>query len=123
MLVGIVILLACQAVGEWLAARLGLPLPGPVLGMTLLAVALAVARRVPAGVTLVADVLLRAMPLFFIPAGVGVLVLSDTLRAAWLPITVALVVSTLLAIASTALVMKVALRLLSSRARAEKKVG
>lgn len=123
MLVGIVILLACQAVGEGLATGLGLPLPGPVLGMALLAVALAALRRVPEGVALVSDGLLRAMPLFFIPAGVGVLLLSDTLRAAWLPVTVALVVSTLLAIAATALVMKLALRWIASRARAEKKVG
>ena len=93
------------------------------MGMALLAIALAAARRVPDGLTLVADVLLRSMPLFFIPAGVGVLALSDTFRAAWLPITVALFVSTLLAIAVTALVMKVGLRVLTSRARAQRKGG
>jgi holin-like protein len=91
--------------------------------MALLAVVLAAARRVPEGLTLVADMLLRAMPLFFIPAGVGVLALSDTLRAAWLPVTAALLVSTLLAIAVTALVMKVGLRWLASRSHAEKRVG
>lgn len=123
MLMGIVILLACQGAGEWLATSLGLPLPGPVLGMALLAVVLAAARRVPEGLTLVADMLLRAMPLFFIPAGVGVLALSDTLRAAWIPVTAALLVSTLLAIAVTALVMKLGLRWLASRSHAEKRAG
>ena len=46
------------------------------------------------------------MPLFFIPAGVGILTLSETFRAAWLPIVVALVGSTAIAMAVTALVMK-----------------
>lgn len=120
MFVGIAVLLVCQAAGEYLAATLSIPVPGPVLGMALLAVGLAGARQVPAGVAQVADALLRAMPLFFIPAGVGVLVLSDTLRLHWLPITAALVVSTLLAIATTALVMKGVLRLLAARTRTAK---
>jgi holin-like protein len=46
------------------------------------------------------------MPLFFIPAGVGVMVLSEQFRAAWLPISAALLGSTLLAMATTAIVMK-----------------
>jgi len=117
MFAGIAILLACQAVGQWLAAALHIAVPGPVLGMALLAAVLAVARRIPAGLAQVADGLLKAMPLFFIPAGVGVLVLSDTLRDAWLPITVALLVSTLLAIMATALVMRMALRMVARRSK------
>lgn len=120
MFVGIAVLLACQAVGEWLATALHVAVPGPVLGMAVLAAILASTRRMPTGLAQVADALLKAMPLFFIPAGVGVLVLSGTLRDAWLPITVALLVSTLLAIMATALVMKVALGLVS-RARAGKR--
>lgn len=119
MFAGIAILLACQAVGQWLAAALHIAVPGPVLGMALLAAVLATARRVPAGLAEVADGLLKAMPIFFIPAGVGVMVLSDTLRSAWLPITVALLVSTLLAILATAVVMRTTLRLLSRRSRRE----
>jgi len=93
MFVGIAILLACQVSGELLASALRIPLPGPVLGMALLA--------------------LKAMPLFFIPAGVGVLTLSETLRTAWLPITGALLGSTLLALLVTALFMKGTMRLLA----------
>lgn len=120
MLVGIVLLLACQAVGEWLAAALRIPVPGSVLGMALLAVALASARRVPHGLARVADGLLKAMPLFFIPAGVGVLTLASTLADAWLPITMALVVSTLLAVVATALVMKGVQRMLATRGQHKK---
>jgi holin-like protein len=119
MFAGIAILLACQVVGEWLTGALHLAVPGPVLGMALLAAVLGGARRVPDGLAQVADSLLKAMPLFFIPAGVGVMVLSDTLRSAWLPITVALVASTLLAILATALVMRATLALLSRRSRKE----
>lgn len=117
MFAGIAILLGCQAVGEWLAAALHIAVPGPVLGMALLAAVLAGARRTPDGLAQVADGLLKAMPLFFIPAGVGVMVLGDTLRSAWLPITVALLASTLLAIMATAVVMRAALHLLSRRSR------
>ncbi len=119
MFAGIAVLLACQAVGEWLVVALHIAVPGPVLGMALLAAVLAGARRVPAGLERVADGLLKAMPIFFIPAGVGVMVLQSTLRGAWLPITVALLGSTLLAIIATAAVMRATLHLLARRARRE----
>jgi putative effector of murein hydrolase LrgA (UPF0299 family) len=113
MFVGIAILLACQVSGELLASALRIPLPGPVLGMALLALGLASTRRIPVGLAPTADALLKAMPLFFIPAGVGVLTLSETLRTAWLPITGALLGSTLLALLVTALFMKGTMRLLA----------
>src|SRR5512140_593139 len=120
MFVGIAMLLACQASGELLATALQIPLPGPVLGMALLAATLAGARRMPIGLAPTADALLKAMPLFFIPAGVGVLTLSETLRTAWLPITVALLGSTVLALLVTALCMKGTMRLLARRSLAAK---
>ena len=118
MLLGAAILLACQLGGDGLATRLAWPLPGPVLGMAILALTLTVWGHTPQGLGKVAAWLLRAMPLFFIPAGVGILLLSETLRAAWLPITAALLGSTLIALATTAIVMKRLARLLS-RARAK----
>lgn len=106
MLGAIALLLLCQLAGELVAAGLALPVPGPVLGMAFLVAVLVGLRRIPAGVDAVAAGLLRAMPLFFIPAGVGVLTLSDTFREAWLPIVVALVGSTAFALAVTALVAR-----------------
>ena len=41
-----------------------------------------------------AELLLSNMALFFVPAGVGVMVYGDLIAAEWLPITVATVVST-----------------------------
>lgn len=111
MLGAIALVLLCQLAGELFATGLALPVPGPVLGMALLAAVLALLRRIPAAVDAVADGLLRAMPLFFIPAGVGVLTLTDTFRDAWLPIVVALVGSTAFALAVTALAAKGAMAL------------
>jgi holin-like protein len=113
MLVGAILLLALHFGAEWLAKRFHLPLSGPVLGMALLTVALALRGRTSAGLARVSNLLLKAMPLFFIPAGVGVMVLSEQFRASWLPISAALLGSTLLAMATTAMVMKAVARLLA----------
>ena len=47
MLLGAAILLACQLGGVWLATQLAWPLPGPVLGMALLAITLTLWGRTP----------------------------------------------------------------------------
>jgi holin-like protein len=118
-LAGAAILLACLMGGDWGAKWSNLPLPGPVLGMAGLTVLLAFLGRTPHGLNKVATLLLTAMPLFFIPAGVGVILLSETLRTAWLPISVALLGSTLIALATTALAMKAVARLIAN-ARSKK---
>jgi holin-like protein len=116
MLVGAIVLLVFQFASEWLARRFHLPLSGPVLGMASLTFALALRGRTPLGLARVSNHLLKAMPLFFIPAGVGAMVLFEQFRAAWLPITAALLGSTLLAMATTALVMKGVAKLLARSA-------
>lgn len=112
MLRGLTVLLACQLVGEVLVRLAHLPLPGPVVGMVLLFVLLQL-RWVGAaaegaagaagtgrgvgeltargsGTLRAADVLLKHLQLFFVPAGVGVVVYLGVLRDDALPITVAL---------------------------------
>lgn len=116
MVFGLALLLLAQLAGELLARGLHLPIPGPVLGMALLATGLVVFRRVPHGLETASGALLKHMPLFFVPAGVGIIVLQGPLRAAWLPLVVALVGSTVLALAVTALVMKGLARLLRRQA-------
>lgn len=69
---GMVWLLVFQSVGELLARGLTLPLPGPVIGMVLLLVAL----RWPAvqkPVAECAEFLLSHLSLLFVPVGVGVM--------------------------------------------------
>jgi len=115
-LLGVVALLVCLLLGELASAALGLPLPGPVLGMALLAALLVASRRRWPTVERVADALLRHMPLFFVPAGVGVMQFAGTLREAWLPIATTLLFGTLLTLTVTALTLRACLAL-QARAR------
>jgi holin-like protein len=99
-------LLVFQSLGEGLAYALSLPIPGPVIGMVLLLGYLmmkedAVARLAPTSMEL-----LRHLSLLFVPAGVGIMVHARLIAAEWLPIVVALVVSTVISIAVTALVVR-----------------
>lgn len=94
MLAGLTLVFACQLAGELLVRLLGLPVPGPVVGMVIL-LAGVVAGGVPEGLRKVATGLLTYLPLFFVPAGVGLVTHGARLKADWLPLTVGIVVSTL----------------------------
>ncbi len=106
MLGALTILLVFQLVGEALSHALDLPVPGPVIGFMLLLAALALRGSVPADLRTTATGMLQHFALIFVPAGVGVMVHLSRLRDEWLPISVAVVLSTILAIACTALVMR-----------------
>lgn len=116
MLLGLTLILGCQLLGEVSARLLGLPVPGPVLGMVLLLAGIALYGEVPAGVRLVGENLLRYLPLLFVPAGVGLVVHGQRLAADAWPIAAAIVGSTLLALLVTAAV----LGLLARRTRDER---
>lgn len=98
------VILACQLGGELLVAAAGLPVPGPVAGMALLFAGL-MWRGLPEGLAKVGDALVQNLSLLFVPAGVGVMVHAGLLGREWLPISVALVVSTLLTIGLTGRLM------------------
>lgn len=95
----------CQLVGEAAVVGLGLPIPGPVAGMAFLFAGLLAHRAIPDDLATVGDGLVGHLSLLFVPAGVGVMLHADLLRRDGAAILVALVVSTLAAIAVTALVM------------------
>lgn len=105
MLEAITTLLVLQAVGEIISYSLKLPVPGPVLGMVLLLVALIVRPQLVDKLRGTALALLQHLGLLFVPAGVGVMLHLKRIGAEWWPIAVALVVSTALAIVVTALVI------------------
>jgi len=112
-------LLLAQLTGEILSRSLHIPIPGPVLGMMLLAAWYALRRREPsAAISRAADGLLRWLALLFVPAGVGIITILPLLRTAWLPVVVALVGSTLLTLLTTALLMQWLLRRGPRRRRA-----
>ena len=99
-------LLAFQLAGELLSRGLHLPVPGPVLGMLMLSVFYVARRREPdESMKLVSDGLLRWLGLLFVPAGVGIVTQMPLLRSAWMPLSVALVGSTVLTLLVTALIL------------------
>jgi holin-like protein len=100
------LLLAFQLVGEAITFALGLPVPGPVLGMTLLLAAVALRRELLRLLQPTARVLLMHLSLLFVPAGVGVMVHSARLATEGVAIVVAIVVSTVLALAASALTVR-----------------
>jgi len=102
-LAGATWLLLFQCAGEALSHLLGLPVPGPVVGMLLLFIALRVRDRIPESIGVAADALAKHLSLLFVPAGVGVMMYFGRLAGEWLPIVVALAVSTIVALAVAAL--------------------
>ena len=99
------LIFCCQLVGELVVTALGLPVPGPVLGMALLFAGLLTYGSVPADLASTADALLSNLSLLFVPAGVGVMLHVSLIGQDWLPISIALVLSTLLTVVVTAKVM------------------
>ncbi|KQI68209.1 Putative effector of murein hydrolase LrgA, UPF0299 family [Loktanella sp. DSM 29012] len=91
------ILLGFQLLGEAISRGAGLPLPGPVLGMALLFVALMAVPRL-AAITTTAQGLLAHLSLLFVPAGVGVVGQLDRLGDDGLGLALAILGSTALAI-------------------------
>ncbi|WP_186386360.1 MULTISPECIES: CidA/LrgA family protein [unclassified Stappia] len=105
MIGALTLILCCQLAGELAVTASGLPVPGPVLGMILLFLLLAVRGGVGEDLGRVGDALLKNLALLFVPAGVGVVVHLGLIGREGLAITAALVVSTLLTVLVTGLVM------------------
>ena len=110
MIRGIFLLLACQLVGEGLSRGLALPAPGPVIGLALLTVGLAIwSRRRPMSddeianrdVGRAAPGLLGALSLLFVPAGVGVVQYVGLLREDGVALAASLAVSTIATLLAT----------------------
>lgn len=91
MITGLTWLIGFQLLGELVARVAGLPVPGPVLGMLFLFVFLRLRRYGDDGsVVRAGAALLRHLQLFFVPAGVGVVVYLSVLGRDALPIAVAM---------------------------------
>ncbi len=105
MLEYLTLILACQLLGEFAVTTANVPFPGPVAGMVLLFLFLLVRGEIPETLSNVSGALLNNLSLMFVPAGVGVMVHFELLGSDALPLSLALVFSTLLTIVVTAIVM------------------
>ena len=103
---GFAILLCLQLCGEVAARLLGLPIPGPVIGLLLLFSGLVLIPGLHERVAYAAQVLLAHLSLLFIPAGVGVIVHLARLDGAVIGVTLTLLLSTLIGLSVTALTLQ-----------------
>jgi holin-like protein len=111
MLAALTVLLVFQLAGETIVQVLNVPVPGPVVGMLLLFLALLYRGSVPPALRSAANGILEHLSLLFVPAGVGVMLHVHRIANEWLAISLAIVGSTLVTIGVTALVLKALERL------------
>ena len=102
---GLALLLLMQSAGEALSHFLQLPVPGPVVGMVLLLLALRWAP-VQQAIAPAAGFLLTHLSLLFVPVGVGVMTHLALLGTHGLRLVVVIVLSTWIGMAVTALVLR-----------------
>jgi len=110
MIASLSLILLCQLAGEVIAHGLGLPVPGPVLGLVFLLLLLlardrfAVLARGPLqgdGVEHASRGLLAHLSLMFVPAGVGVVQKLDLVAAHGIAIVVVLALSVVMTLLAT----------------------
>ena len=98
-------LLAAQSLGEGIARITHAPLPGPVIGLVIMLLALNFALvRTP--VQAAAEALLTHLSLLFVPVGVGVMVHTGLIAEYGVRMLVAIVLATWIGLAVTALVLR-----------------
>ena len=121
MLASLSLILLCQLIGEAVVRGLGLPLPGPVLGLLLLLILLlardqfALLARGPLRNDVVESAskgLLAHLSLLFVPAGVGVVQKLDLLASHGIAITLVLALSVVVTLLATVLTFRLVSRLL-----------
>jgi holin-like protein len=110
MIASLSLILLCQLAGEVIVRGLGLPMPGPVLGLVFLLLLLlardrfAVLARGPLqgdGVENASRGLLAHLSLMFVPAGVGVVQKLDLVAAHGIAIAAVLALSVLMTLLAT----------------------
>ena len=86
------------------------PVPGPVLGMLFLFVALVLRGGPGHELQTTSGNLLQHLSLLFVPAGTGIMIHLHRVADEWLPLLLSLLVSTVATMVVTALVMKLCMR-------------
>jgi holin-like protein len=122
MIASLSLILLCQLIGEVIVRGLGLPMPGPVLGLLFLLLLLLARDRFASlatgplsggGVENASRVLLANLSLLFVPAGVGVVQKLDLLAEHSVAIIVVLAVSVVVTLLATVATFVLASRLMT----------
>jgi putative effector of murein hydrolase LrgA (UPF0299 family) len=124
MIASLSLILICQLVGEIIVRGIGLPLPGPVVGLVLLLAILLMRDRYQMlargplrdeGVESASKGMLAHLSLLFVPAGVGVIQQLDLLAQHGLAIFLVLIGSVLVTLVITAGAFLVASRMVARK--------
>ncbi|MDA3870652.1 MAG: CidA/LrgA family protein [Gammaproteobacteria bacterium] len=114
---GITLLLIYQLAGEISVLLLRIPVPGPVLGMIMLFITLVWRGRSSTSLDSASTALLSHLSLLFVPAGVGMMVHFDRIINEWLPISIALILSTIITMAATVAIMLASRHVLAKKVK------
>ena len=95
------IIFGCLAVGELIVWLTGIAIPSSIIGMLLLAALLQMKVVKEEWVKGMSDFLISNMGFFFVPPGVALMLYLDIIKAEFIPIVVATVVSTVLVLIVT----------------------
>jgi holin-like protein len=106
MLYALTALLLFQLAGEAVVQFFALPIPGPVIGMALLFAAMGLRPAIADRLRRPSGDLLQHLSLLFVPAGVGVMLHARRVADEWAAIVTAVVLSTAITIAVTALTIR-----------------
>jgi len=110
MIDGLLLLLVFQFLGEMLVHFTGLPIPGPVAGMVLLLLALALRASALQRVAPAANLLIGNLVLLFFPIGVGIVLEWDRYAAHGTALLASVIGGTALALVLVTLLVKGLLR-------------
>jgi putative effector of murein hydrolase LrgA (UPF0299 family) len=123
MLPALATLLLCQLAGEAVVYVAALPIPGPVVGMVLLFGLLLVRAPLPSATGDTADGMLNHLSLLFVPAGVGVVQHLSLIGGEGLRLLLIILLSTVMALAVTAMVFAAVARALGQSGEPENPEG
>jgi len=107
---GLAILLALQWLSTAIISFLGIPFPPPLLGMLILTALLCTGVIKENYIEDICTALIDKMALLFLPAGVSMILYLDVIKAELLPISLTVILSSVIILCSTALVLEMLLR-------------
>ena len=107
---GLAIILFLQWLSTAIISFLGIPFPPPLLGMLILTALLCTGVIKENYIEDICTALIDKMALLFLPAGVSMILYLDVIKAELLPISLTVILSSVIILCSTALVLETLLR-------------
>ena len=107
---GLAIILFLQWLSTAIISFLGIPFPPPLLGMLILTALLCTGLIKENYIEDICTALIDKMALLFLPAGVSMILYLDVIKAELLPISLTVILSSVIILCSTALVLEMLLR-------------